>query len=1435
MKTWLRIISSFVIVAVISVTSVFVTTNNYTYYGITDVTQNVNLPNESVEEVEYDRDENVNITVRIGDGTVALYDSKDRETSFSEFMSSGEAVKWLREMDIKREKVKRMAKTVSPSIVPDSDYTAVFNGFSASIKYGEIENLLDVDGIEEIELDELYAEASGVDDNVDDSESEQSESPSSTVTLRIDNNNIINTSDLDYKGEGQIIAILDTGINLNHEAFAEKTVSEEKAKVKDASYLTDAIVSSLTIKSDKNFRKEELYKSRKIVFAYDYADHDSDVTYSGDSDHGLHVAGIAAGNNGKISSGKFVGVAPQAQLMIFKVFRNNSSGTFSSDYCKAIEDAVKLGADIINLSIGSSSQGFPVSDIITKAVEAASIAGVNVVAAAGNNGRSTKNWKSHNAGKADLPDTAVLSNPGSVYDMMCVANFTKDKKYSGSSSWGPNDDLTLKPEIASIGTSVKSAVAGSSSNYGAKSGTSMATPSIAGHIAIIRQALKEKQPGLSGKELVKRINEIIMSTATVCGSGAPYSPRVQGAGMANIRQALNTTAYLSVEGSNKPKLELGDDPQKLGTYTCYFDVNNFGSQTLTYNLSAKATTEMIANGDMFYNDGKASSGVAHAEQIIAAVFEADGETITSVQVEAGKSVRIKATLSLPKEGDEGINKLAAFENGMFVEGYIYLSGGTSAVNLNIPFLGYYGDWVQASAFDNSVYDKEGGMLYDGALYAEFSDDSDKTEIRVLGKFAYPYNAEKYSQAQNKLLGGDKNKLAISYSYNNDDSKSHNTIKYYKTAFLRSIREAYMTIEDADTGEVYLKKDVTGTVGQMAKSCEKDAKNGVFELKAQFSPAEFNCGGNPVPSGTVLQVKANAVSGYKGKMFGNEPCMNVTVDYEKPILKSVKTENDNLVVEVTDNHYVQAVKLYCLKDGNLVSVSGNNYYTPVFGSGVGKTDSVKFPLSELENSVKTSDDKKLYVKVVDYAFNECVFEVDNPLSSQEKTYDVKITTGKYSSSSARYDGYTKTSDDGATYAKIGDGKYVLLSLKSSKKEFKVKDGTTRICEDAFDAPALTKITLPSSLKRIGYGAFSKCPMLKNVNYDGEYAPVCEIPFSAFSSGEHPYFVFGSSVTLSKRNIADGWEFAAWNDVNIVDRTWTTEFYDDDKLLSSQSGDISQQAQPPVVTKEGYEFLGWYDKNGTKQETFNFNDNKLYAKWKAVYYTITFETDGGSEIMPGQYKFGDAIPSSQRKGYVLSWYDSPDYTNQVISIPSKSCTLYAKWDKIVSTVKVFETQYEKRFEYGDKVEISDISLSKDGYILLGLFTDSALTESAQDFDMPDADVVLYAKWVKEKITITFDEQHDGKKEVKEYRYGEERVLPTPERKGYKFVGWFTDSECTVAYNGEGDEDVTIYAGWEKKKLFDCGTVNFGLYTGVGMCALIMCFAVIAASRKHRVINA
>ena len=295
-------------------------------------------------------------------------------------------------------------------------------------------------------------------------------------------------------------------------------------------------------------------------------------------------------------------------------------------------------------------------------------------------------------------------------------------KYSMSafSSWGVTPDLRLKPEVSAPGGNIYSAVPGGI--YEFKSGTSMATPQMAGVSALVLQRV-ENDPlfaSMSTREKVDVVQNLIMGTAApivdpLQDTGAPYSPRKQGSGLANVLAATTSSVYPTVVGAperSRPKADLGD-----GTKGWHFDVtlHNLSGAEATYELSSQALSEIVEGGfftgksadwrgkgvDIAYS-GAAVSGTDEGATI---TVPANGEATVGVDVKPGADFDSSVAQNTP--------------NGTFLDGFVRFTSKTaSQPDLTVPYLGFYGNWGKAPIFDALA--SEGGAhtfasgVYNGA-------------------------------------------------------------------------------------------------------------------------------------------------------------------------------------------------------------------------------------------------------------------------------------------------------------------------------------------------------------------------------------------------------------------------------------------------------------------------------------------------------------------------------------------------------------------------------------------------------------------------------------------------------------------------------------------------------------------------------------------------
>ena len=235
-----------------------------------------------------------------------------------------------------------------------------------------------------------------------------------------------------------------------------------------------------------------------------------------DHGHGTHVAATIAGDGDGRADKLYKGVAPEAALVGVKVLAGNGSGTDAGviagvQWAVANKDA--YGINVLNLSLGDSgcSDG---TDLVSAAVNAASDAGLAVVVAAGNEG----------------PGTCTISSPAAAAKAITVGAM-RDLGVNGFnlvyfSSRGPTLDGRTKPDVVAPGFNVTSADAGTASGYVAMSGTSMATPFVAGVAALMVDA------GMSPSAVKATITE------TAVDWGPAGTDHEYGAGRLNAHAAL---------------------------------------------------------------------------------------------------------------------------------------------------------------------------------------------------------------------------------------------------------------------------------------------------------------------------------------------------------------------------------------------------------------------------------------------------------------------------------------------------------------------------------------------------------------------------------------------------------------------------------------------------------------------------------------------------------------------------------------------------------------------------------------------------------------------------------------------------------------------------------------------------------------------------------
>lgn len=347
---------------------------------------------------------------------------------------------------------------------------------------------------------------------------------------------LINADDVwtaGYQGEGMKIAILDTGIDKTHPSLDD---------LDDDPSTTDP----------------------KVIYEVSEVPGEDPMDYRG---HGTHCAGIAAGTGGGTA---YVGVAPQAYLMNVKVLNRYGWG-YDSWIISGIEDAVTNGADVISMSLG----GYAMSDDdpLAQAVNDAVDSGVVVAVAAGNSGRGDS--------------LRTVESPGVAAKAITVGATDKSDNLAYFSSRGPTPEYNVKPDVVAPGVSITSSVPGG--GWESWSGTSMATPHVAGAAALLKQALEGKLGALGIGYSPEYMKDLLVSTAVDLGMDVYH----QGGGRIDVLAAYNSKLLI-----DPAVLSFGVVDAGSGVVTKDFYIYNIDSTSdVTINVVSLELVDIVTGTD----------------------------------------------------------------------------------------------------------------------------------------------------------------------------------------------------------------------------------------------------------------------------------------------------------------------------------------------------------------------------------------------------------------------------------------------------------------------------------------------------------------------------------------------------------------------------------------------------------------------------------------------------------------------------------------------------------------------------------------------------------------------------------------------------------------------------------------------------------------------
>lgn len=780
-----------------------------------------------------------------------------------------------------------------------------------------------------------------------------------------------------HTGDGTVIAVLDSGCNVSHEVFADGSLMESPA-------LSKADIEAFAAKGGT----KGAYVSSRIPFAYDYYSRDTGVSTT--NHHGTHVTALAAGY-AKSQSGEtvFRGAAPGAQILAMKIFPNGSGGgTDDTIILRALEDAWNLGADIVNLSVGTGA-GFSGSDTMNglycRAYTQMEESGVMICCAAGNSGANVcaKTW-GRPLPAGGYTDYGSVCSPGSFYGVIGVG--AAGRNNSGSlaaaeySSWGPASGLHLDPALTAFGGPVTSAAAKEDDQYRVDAGTSMASPYAAGSLAVMLQAVRES--GVTDRRQASDLARQLLESHTRLledgGSGLPASPRRQGAGLVDLEAALSGALVVT-----EPLIELGENEE--GQFTLPVALQNLSGHAMEVTLDVQVLTDdYIKQGDVFY------SRMAPKDITSGVAISGNRSVTVPARGTAEASLELSVTAKLKEELAQ------VYPNGFYVEGYITAAAGDETVHG--AFLGYCGDWNAAPVLEPTDFRdiQDAAYRLDGG--AAISTD----------RKALPDNLDKYLDAANAALGANLPYIAAGRSERPEDGAAlgfnghanvpvndeRNAIPSRDTTALaaaggvlcldiyaqRNAAGAVMLVSDQETGEMYYAEEML----LLGKSSENSS--GKIGAAHTFAWDGTDAGEKPLPAGTKVRVDVCAwldtdeamQTAYSGNMHGKAPASYAWMlepEYEKyrelsfPVTldgapPTAEASLDGTVLDLTirDDQYT-AYAAVRSADGRTLAECAYAPETP----GEDCVLSVNFPGGKLPDTV--------YILLEDYATNTAGYELD----------------------------------------------------------------------------------------------------------------------------------------------------------------------------------------------------------------------------------------------------------------------------------------------------------------------------------------------------------------------------------------------------------------------------------------------------------------------------
>ena len=316
-----------------------------------------------------------------------------------------------------------------------------------------------------------------------------------------------------------------------------------------------------------------------------------------------------------------------------------------------------------------------------------------------------------------------------------------------------------------------------------------------------------------------------------------------------------------------------------------------------------------------------------------------------------------------------------------------------------------------------------------------------------------------------------------------------------------------------------------------------------------------------------------------------------------------------------------------------------------------------------------------------------------------------------------------------------------------------------------------------------------------------------------------WVFASNAVTSNTTL-----YAKWT-INVYIVTFNSQ---GGSAVTNINANYNTTITAPIApTRTGYTFDGWY-KEIACANVWNFTtdvvtaNTTLFAKWNINSYTVTFNSQGGSNVASVNANYNTTITAPTaptRTGYTFSgWYKETACTNAwnfTSDVVTANTMLYAKWNINVYTV-TFDSQGGSNIASVSATYSTTIANptfpTRTGYTFHGWYKEpSCINPWSFNTDLVKSDITLYALWAINFYTVTFNSQGGSSVDNVITSYNSIITTPSaPTRTGYTFNGWYKEAGCINPWTFATDvvtSDITLYAKWT----FNTYTVIFNTQGG------------------------